>query len=129
MMKLDEVYRLARFEDDLARTCYTSGRFDAHNQCCTRRDVLIDHIYHHPDNIHSRRAISSRVIAGLSGHEDELKYENRVECRPPLTRQQVINEIEPVESEMVSSAAGRYREAYDALRDRLDEFIQRLRTA
>jgi hypothetical protein len=71
---LKRLWRMCRDEEALATIAYRH-RLDEVHECCRRRNLLMDAIFHHPDNIYSRGAISSRIIHGLSGHEDRLKDE------------------------------------------------------
>lgn len=71
---LKKLWKLVHQEEQLAHAAYhlhTGMVADL----CSRRDLLIDMIAEHPKNIYTRRAISSMVIRGLSGHEGEKKPE------------------------------------------------------
>ena len=72
-MKLKKLYKLARQEDEIAISLLQHNMLDNHSAIIARRNALMDAIYVHPENKFSRRAISSQIITGLSGNEDELK--------------------------------------------------------
>jgi hypothetical protein len=71
-MKLKKIYKQARMFDAAGLASYHHDTKKV-KAACDVRDALICLIYRHPKNIYSHRAIMSRVIQGLSGHEDELK--------------------------------------------------------
>lgn len=73
MHSLDKLYEMARLEDKIALASYHANDLASVKPASDRRNGLINLIHAHPDNKHSRRAISSQVIAGVSGGETEGK--------------------------------------------------------
>lgn len=70
---LDRMWQVA-FQADREGGCsWREGNWPAFHTAIYFRNIMMDHIFAHPDNIFSREAIMCRVIAGLSGSEDQLK--------------------------------------------------------